>query len=89
MGAGHTDAVRALKVVGDRLFSGSYDGSVRAWSTASLLPEGTMRQHKGPVRTLVHSGRCIFSGSYDHTICAWNTDVRPPPPPYAQLPMLQ
>lgn len=80
MAAGHTDAVRALKVVGERLFSGSYDGSVRAWSATSLLPLGCMRQHKGPVRTLVHSGRCIFSGSYDHTICAWHTDVRAPPP---------
>lgn len=74
--AGHTDAVRALRVVGERLFSGSYDGSVRAWSTASLLPEGCMRQHSGPVRILVPSGRCIFSGSYDGTVCAWHTDVR-------------
>ena len=78
--AGHTDAVRALRVVGDRLFSGSYDGTVRAWSTATLQLERTLRCHSGPVRTLTAAGRYLFSGSYDHTVCAWSLDVSPPLP---------
>lgn len=78
--AGHTDAVRALRVVGDRLYSGSYDGTVRAWSTATLQLERTLRCHSGPVRTLTAAGGYLFSGSYDHTVCAWSLDVRPPTP---------
>ena len=33
---GHTDAVRALAVADGRLFSGSYDGTVRVWDEALL-----------------------------------------------------
>lgn len=33
---GHTDAVRALAVAGDRLFSGSYDSTVRVWDISSM-----------------------------------------------------
>ena len=81
MHAGHTDAVRALRVVGHRLCSGSYDGTVRVWSTSTLHLERTLRCHSGPVRTLSAAGGFLFSGSYDHTVCAWSLDVSPPPPP--------
>jgi hypothetical protein len=32
--AGHSDAVRALAVAAERLFSGSYDGTVKVCSMA-------------------------------------------------------
>jgi WD40 repeat protein len=33
---GHTDAVRALAVSNGKLFSGSYDGTVRVWDVSTL-----------------------------------------------------
>ena len=53
---GHTDAVRALAINGGRLFSGSYDGSVKVWDIGTLECLKTLTGHTGPVRTLVY--RC-------------------------------
>lgn len=66
--AGHTDAVRALSVASGRLFSGSYDGTVRVWDVETLACLRTLAGHTGPVRTLVYSGGKMFSGSYDKTV---------------------
>ena len=46
--------MRALATSDNKLFSGSYDGTVKVWD--------------GPVRTLVSSGGHMFSGSYDKTV---------------------
>jgi WD40 repeat protein len=67
-GAGHTDAVRALATSDDRLFSGSYDGTVKVWDVVTLECLKTLAGHTGPVRTLVSSGGHMFSGSYDKTV---------------------
>jgi F-box/WD-40 domain protein 7 len=66
--AGHSDAVRALAVANERLFSGSYDGTVKVWDVAALECLQTLAGHTGPVRTLVYSGGHMFSGSYDKTV---------------------
>ena len=66
--AGHTDAVRALAVANNRLFSGSYDGTVKVWDVDTLVCLKTLAGHTGPVRTLVYSGGHMFSGSYDKTV---------------------
>ena len=68
MAAGHTDAVRALAVANDRLFSGSYDGTVKVWDGKTMECLQTLAGHTGPVRTLVYSGGHMFSGSYDKTV---------------------
>ena len=65
---GHSDAVRALAVANDRLFSGSYDGTVKVWDVKSMECLQTLAGHTGPVRTLVYSGGHMFSGSYDKTV---------------------
>ena len=68
MGAGHTDAVRALATSENKLFSGSYDGTVKVWDTETLQCLKTLAGHAGPVRTLVLSAGHMFSGSYDKTV---------------------
>ena len=68
--AGHSDAVRALAVANERLFSGSYDGTVKVWGVSSMECLQTLAGHTGPVRTLVYSGGHMFSGSYDKTVRA-------------------
>jgi F-box/WD-40 domain protein 7 len=69
---GHTDAVRALAVAEGRLFSGSYDGTVRVWDEASLGCLQVLKGHTGPVRTLVHARGAMFSGSYDKSVRVWD-----------------
>ena len=51
-----------------RLFSGSYDGTVRVWDIETLACLRTLAGHTGPVRTLVYSAGHMFSGSYDKTV---------------------
>jgi hypothetical protein len=72
---GHTDAVRALSAADGRLFSGSYDGTVRVWDEATLSCLEVLKGHTGPVRTLVHAGGCMFSGSYDKSVRVWGVQT--------------
>jgi len=51
-----------------RLFSASYDGTVRVWDVASLEPVASLPGHSGPVRTLASVDGLVFSGSYDKTV---------------------
>ena len=51
-----------------RLFSASYDGTVRVWDVATLEPVATLPGHSGPVRTLASVDGLVFSGSYDKTV---------------------
>ena len=74
---GHTDAVRAILVVGDRLWSASYDCSVRVWDCTSGAAIATLTGHTGPVRTLASVGGRVFSGSYDRTVRAWEDSPTP------------
>lgn len=60
--------MRALAVANDRLFSGSYDGTVKVWDVKTMECLQTLAGHTGPVRTLVYSGGHMFSGSYDKTV---------------------
>ena len=60
--------MRALAIADNRLFSGSYDGTVKVWDVGSLNCLKTLTGHTGPVRTLVYSGGHMFSGSYDKTV---------------------
>ncbi|KAL0021768.1 hypothetical protein WJX79_006996 [Trebouxia sp. C0005] len=69
---GHTDAVRALAVTEGRLFSGSYDSTLKVWDSETLQCLRTLSGHSGPVRTLVCSGGHMFSGSYDKTVRVWD-----------------
>jgi WD40 repeat protein len=36
---GHTGLVNSLRVIGKRLFTGSYDGTLRVWDVSDLAPE--------------------------------------------------
>ena len=60
--------MRALATSENKLFSGSYDGTVKVWDTETLQCLKTLAGHAGPVRTLVLSAGHMFSGSYDKTV---------------------
>jgi WD40 repeat protein len=72
---GHTDAVRALALSADgqRLYSGSWDSTVRVWSTADGAPLQTLQGHAGCVSALALSadGQRLYSGASDTTVRVW------------------
>ena len=79
---GHVAPVRALAAVGSRLFSGSYDGTVRCWDLNTGACLGTLKGHAKPVRALVRvsTGRAgdtdvIASGSDDTTVRIWDAQT--------------
>ncbi len=68
---GHTGPVRTLVRCGDKIFSGSYDKTVKVWDANTLKCLATLVGHTGAVRALAASERVVFSGSDDTTIKVW------------------
>lgn len=64
----HSRPVLSLAVSGTRLFSGSYDYTIRVWDLETMAREATLRGHTDAVRTLAVAGGKLFSGSYDGTV---------------------
>lgn len=64
----HTRPVLSLAVAGNRLFSGSYDYSIRVWNLDTLQREKTLTGHTDAVRALTVAGGKVFSASYDGTL---------------------
>lgn len=71
---GHTGAVLALYVSGDRLFSGGIDQTIRVWRIVDEIwqLDKILEGHTGAVLTLCVSGDQLFSGDKDGTIKVWN-----------------
>ena len=74
---GHTGPVRTLVRCGDKVFSGSYDKTVRVWDVNTHKCLATLVGHTGAVRALAASDTVVFSGSDDTTIRVGGAD-RPP-----------
>lgn len=78
---GHTGAVRALEVVGCRLYSGSEDGTILEWAlTEDPSPPGEagwLRRfgghHLGVYALHEHDGM-LLSGSMDQSALRWNLE---------------
>ncbi|XP_014663646.1 PREDICTED: E3 ubiquitin-protein ligase TRAF7-like [Priapulus caudatus] len=72
---GHTGTVYALTVLntqaGTKVFSASYDRSLRIWSLDNMLCTQTMLRHKGSVTCLAVSRGMVFSGGVDSTVKVW------------------
>ena len=72
---GHTSCVRCLTVVGNKLYSGSSDGTIRVWDTETHQHIATLQGHTYDVYCLRVVGSKLFSGSEDRTIREWDTDT--------------
>ena len=68
---GHTGWVICLTVIGNKLYSGSYDSTIRVWDTDTHQHITTLQGHTFNVRCLVVVGNKLYSGSGDSTIRAW------------------
>ncbi len=64
----HTRPVLSLEVYGNKLFSGSYDYSIRVWNLTTLQRTHTLTGHTDAVRALAVANGKLFSGSYDGTV---------------------
>eukprot|EP01059_Diplonema_ambulator_P010273 TRINITY_DN2028_c0_g1_i1.p1 TRINITY_DN2028_c0_g1~~TRINITY_DN2028_c0_g1_i1.p1 ORF type:complete len:2745 (+),score=1120.70 TRINITY_DN2028_c0_g1_i1:91-8325(+) len=72
---GHSNSVRALIVVGKRLFSGSDDGTIKVWDIKTGALQASFEQHTGGVHALAFAcGKWLWSASEDKTIRVWNPD---------------
>ncbi|BFZ17892.1 hypothetical protein BsWGS_20930 [Bradybaena similaris] len=73
---GHLGPVWCLCAMGDVLFSGSTDKTVKVWDTSSSYKcVKTMEGHTGIVLALCTHGNKLFSGSQDCNIIVWNVDT--------------
>ena len=69
---GHTDLVRCLTVVGKKLYSGSYDSTIRVWDTDTHQHITTLQGHTAcDVYCLTVIGNKLYSGSSDSTTRVW------------------
>ena len=68
---GHTDGVRALAVGRGKLFSGSFDSTMRVWDVATHAHVTTLQGHTRSVMALAVGGGKLFSGSDDDDVRVW------------------
>ena len=68
---GRTDAVECLTVVGNKLYSGSYDTTIGVWDTDTHQHIATLEGHTDGVCCLTVVGNKLYSASYDKTIRVW------------------
>ncbi len=69
---GHNEMVYSLAVIGQTLFSGSGDCTIKAWDIKTGKCIATFEGHENSVYSLAVIGQTLFSGSADNTIKAWN-----------------
>jgi WD40 repeat protein len=71
---GHTDSVWSVAVTpdGNKIISGSQDGTIKIWNLNSGNLEHTIEAHNDSVKTVCTDGLRIISGSRDKTIKIWN-----------------
>lgn len=72
---GHSGTVYALAAcntaAGTKVFSASYDRSLRVWSMDNMICSQTLVRHQGSVASLAVSRGRVFSGAVDSTVKVW------------------
>ncbi|XP_037545266.1 E3 ubiquitin-protein ligase TRAF7 [Nematolebias whitei] len=72
---GHVGTVYALAVISTpdqtKVFSASYDRSLRVWSMDNMICTQTLLRHQGSVTALAVSRGRLFSGAVDSTVKVW------------------
>ncbi|MBS0603867.1 MAG: F-box/WD repeat-containing protein [Verrucomicrobia bacterium] len=72
---GHDRAVRGLALDGQRLFSGSYDKTIKIWDLNNNRCTATLEGHDRAVTCIALDGQRLFSGSLDQTIKIWDLNT--------------
>jgi len=76
---GHTKPITCLLSVGDEVWSGGQDNTIRVWRGSDGALTHTLSKHSQKVYSLLspYDG-CVWSGSWDKTIIVWNTSSKEP-----------
>jgi WD40 repeat protein len=71
-----------LSADGKRLFSGSWDKTIKVWDLEAGKETLTLRGHTAGINSLALSGdgKRLFSGSGDTTIKVWDLEAEPATP---------
>eukprot|EP01062_Namystynia_karyoxenos_P002017 TRINITY_DN10699_c0_g2_i1.p2 TRINITY_DN10699_c0_g2~~TRINITY_DN10699_c0_g2_i1.p2 ORF type:complete len:485 (+),score=149.16 TRINITY_DN10699_c0_g2_i1:93-1457(+) len=69
---GHSTSVLSLAATRSALYSGSYDGQIRAWSRANGRAY-CIASHSGPVNSLLVRDQTLWSAGGDGYIVGWST----------------
>eukprot|EP00996_Jenningsia_fusiforme_P000932 NODE_184_length_2839_cov_31.510036_g167_i0.p1 GENE.NODE_184_length_2839_cov_31.510036_g167_i0~~NODE_184_length_2839_cov_31.510036_g167_i0.p1 ORF type:complete len:894 (-),score=200.34 NODE_184_length_2839_cov_31.510036_g167_i0:45-2726(-) len=81
--AGHTNGVRCLRVLGNQLWSGADDASLRVWCIESGRCQSRLTAeqggHVGSVLALTDAAGCVWSGSEDRSVRVWQCAGRDGP----------
>ncbi|KAL3896105.1 MAG: hypothetical protein SGPRY_013346, partial [Prymnesium sp.] len=86
--SGHHSGIRVIAVLHNRVFTGSYDNTIKVWNLDGGSCEATLEGHVAWIRSLFcHACEpLLFSGSDDGIIKVWRTDtfvhtfdILPPP----------
>jgi F-box/WD-40 domain protein 7 len=64
--------VYCLTLYGNKLFSASWDKTIRVWDADTHEHLATLEGHTHYVMCLTLHGNKLFSGSWDKTIRVWN-----------------
>ena len=72
--AGHTRLVTCLLVAGKWLFSGSLDGTVRAWDLDTATLAYSVEAHDGGCMALLLWQNHLLSGGFDGKLRVWGCD---------------
>ena len=71
---GHTSFLTCLAVVGNKVYSGSDDKTIRVWDAERLEHIATLQGHTDAVSCLTVIGGKVYSGSRDKTIQVWDAE---------------
>ena len=74
--SGHHSGIRVIAVATNRVYTGSYDNTIKVWNLDNGRCEATLEGHMAWIRALcVHAREpLLFSGSDDGLIKAWRAD---------------
>ena len=72
---GHSGWVRSVAIQGDRIVSGSDDGTVKVWQVSTGLLEKTLAGHFTWVCSVAIDGDRIVSSSEDGTVNVWQAST--------------
>lgn len=75
--SGHHSGIRVIAVHHNRVFTGSYDNTIKVWNLDCGSCEATLEGHVAWIRSLFCHTRdpLLFSGSDDGVIKIWRTDI--------------
>ncbi len=73
--AGHQHSVRCIEVAGNKVASGSYDGTCRVWDLDTGRCLHTLRGHIHYIYAVAFDGKRVATGSLDSTVRVWSAET--------------